>query len=181
MENNMKRNTIFTLAVTAVLGLAIAIPGGDASAQEKQRVSYKVSAENTKFTQRLFIDVGDAPGHQVRAYEIHRTYPSNPPMINGVKLVESWTRATADYTDGDGTNAGYTVYLLESGDKFFSRFNCVGQSAGAGRSNAPCVAQITGGVGKFAGIRGVIRSFNNSDAKAGFNEVQTDIEYSMEK
>jgi hypothetical protein len=130
---------------------------------------------------QLFIDVGDAPGHQVRAYEIHRTFPSNPPLINGVKLVESWTRATSDYTDGDGTNTGYTVYVLEGGDKFFSRFACVGQSAGAGKTSSPCVAQITGGAGKFTGIRGVVRSNNNTDAKAGFNEVQTDIEYSIQK
>jgi hypothetical protein len=115
----MNRCSVFTLAVTVALGLVVAIPAGDASAQEKQRVSYKVSAENTKYTQRLFIDVGDAPGHQVRVYEVHRTFPSNPPLINGVKLVESWTRATSDYTDNDGPTRATPCTCSKAATKSF--------------------------------------------------------------
>ena len=61
-------------------------------AQEKQKISYRVSAENSKYTQRNTIDVGDEPGHQLTLFEIHRTFPSNAPVIIGVKLKETWTR-----------------------------------------------------------------------------------------
>jgi hypothetical protein len=180
MENNMNRRRIFTFAVTAVLGLAVAVPAGDASAQEKQRVSFKVPAENAKYTQQLFIDVGDVPGHQVRVFE-RRNVPGNPPMINGLKLVETWSRVTTDYTDNNGTSAGYGVFVLENGDKFFARFASVAQSTGAGKLTGMTVGPITGGTGKFAGIRGVIRSFNTADPKAGVYDGQTDIEYWIEK
>jgi hypothetical protein len=173
----MNRNSTLTLTTLAIC-LAITLP---AIAQEKQRVSMKTPAENTKYTQQLFIDVGDAPGHQVRAYEIHRTYPSNPPMFNGVKLVESWARGTSDYTDSNGLTTGHDVYVLENGDKFFDRYACVAQNFGAGKFTATCTNSITGGTGKFAGIRGVGRSVNAFDPKAGFNENQTDIEYWIEK
>ena len=57
--------------------LAVALSITEAFAQE--RLIFDVSAENTKYTQQHIIDVGDVPGHQVRVFEIHRTYPSNAP------------------------------------------------------------------------------------------------------
>jgi hypothetical protein len=173
--------TLTAAAAMPLLCLGAALTAGNATAQEKQRVSFKTIAENSKYTQQLFIDVGDTPGHQVRVYELHRTFPSNPPVINGVKLVETWTRATSDYTDGNGTNTGYTVWVLESGDKFFARQNAVAQKSVSGKSNATSVSSITGGTGKFAGIRGLVRQVVTIDPKAGFNQSQCDIEYWMEK
>src|SRR5438128_426876 len=95
----MKRIITLALPTIALLCLAVALPAGDALAQQKQKVSYKVSAENSKYTQQHLIDVGDVPGHEVRIFEIRRTFPNNPPMINGVKLVEQWTRGLTDQTD----------------------------------------------------------------------------------
>src|SRR5262245_32034244 len=43
-------------------------------------------------TQQHTIDVGDVAGHQVRVFEIKRVYPTNAPLIGGMKIVESWTR-----------------------------------------------------------------------------------------
>jgi hypothetical protein len=177
----MNRPTTTIVAAVALLCLGAALPTGTAAAQEKQRVSFKIPAENSKFTQRLFIDVGDAPGHQIYVYEIHRTFPTNPPVFNGVKLAESWSRATADYTDGNGDQHGYNVWVLENGDKFFDRVAAVSQSLGAGKTAVTWVAPITGGTGKFAGIRGVVRGLATADPKAGFSETQWDIEYWMEK
>lgn len=174
----MNRQSMLSLAAAGLIGLCVT---GIAAAQEKQRVSYKVPAENAKFTQQLFIDVGDAPGHQVRVLEVHFSFPSNPPVINGVKLAEAWARGTSDYTDGNGPNTGYLVFALESGDKFFARYSLVAQNSGSGKSNATLVGSITGGTGKFAGIRGLVQQVSTFDAKAGFNESQFDIEYQIEK
>jgi hypothetical protein len=176
----MRRLTTLTLTTTALLCLAVALPAGNAVGQQKQQVSFEVPAQNAKYTQQLLIDVGDVPGHQVRVFEVH-FIPSNPPAINGVKLAEVWIRATSDYTDGNGPAAGYVVCVLESGDKFFARQNAVAQNSGSGKSNATSVSSITGGTGKFAGMRGLVRQVVTIDPKAGFNQSQWDIEYQIEK
>ena len=106
-------------AILPVLCLAVALPANQALAQ--QRLVFKVAAENTQYTRQHTIDVGDVAGHQVRLFEIHRTYPSNAPMIDGMRIVKSWTRGVSDYTNNNGEATSYGVYVLENGDKFFTR------------------------------------------------------------
>src|SRR5690349_10402456 len=103
--------------------LAIGLPTNVLLAQE--RVSFKVSAENTKYTQEYTIEVGDVAGHQVRVFEIKRVYPTNPPVIGGMKIVESWTRGVSDYTNNSGEARTYGIYVLDNGDKFFTRGSLV--------------------------------------------------------
>ena len=50
----------------------------------------------------------------------------------------------------------------------------------AGKLTSRQVGFITGGTGKFAAIQGIVRASANFDLK-GFNETQTDIEYSIGK
>ena len=177
----MNRRRTLILTTIALLGLVVGLPAADAVAQQKQRISYKVSAENSKYTQQHVIDVGDVPGHQVRVYEIYRSFPSDAPVINGLKVKETWTRATSDYTDGNGTSTTYGVMTMENGDKIFTRGALIAQSAGGGKLTATGVSTITGGTGKLAGIQGTSRSVTQADLKAGFNETQNELEYWMEK
>jgi hypothetical protein len=169
-----------TLVMAALLCLAVALPGSNVLAQQKQRVSIEAPAENTKYTQQLNIDVGDLPNHIVRVFELHYSFPTNAPVINGVKVVEGWARGVADYHDGNGPDPLYLVYVMENGDKFFA------QTAGVVQRNteklaATQVGFITGGTGKFAGMQGIVRTSANFDFKTGFNESQTDIEYLIGK
>jgi hypothetical protein len=177
----MNRRCTVVLAVAALLGFATALTAGNAAAQNKQRVSFKLPAENSKYTQQQVIDVGDVPGHQVRVFEIYRAFPSNAPLINGVKLKEMWNRGLSDYTDGSGPNNGYTVFVLESGDKFFARTTTLAQSTGAGKLTTAGAGPITGGSGKLAGIQGIIRTSGTAEPKAGIVETQYEIEYWLEK
>jgi hypothetical protein len=175
----MDRRSMLGLAATCLICLCAT---DIAVAQEKQKVSFKTGSENAKYTQQLFIDAGDVPGHQVRAFELHWTFPSDPPVINGVKLTEAWARAASDYTDGNGPAAGYFVYVLENGDKFFARWTLAAQkSSDSGKSIATLVGTITGGTGKFSSIRGLVRQVSTFDPKAGFNESQWEVEYNMVK
>ena len=174
----MDRLTNFTSTLVALLFL-IGLPAVDAIAQEKQRLTFKTSAENTKYTQQHAIEVGDISGHQVRVYELHRTFPNNAPVINGMALKEQWTRALSDYTDNNGPGTTYGVYVLENGDKFFTRSTLVAQSAGSGKLTASTVGYITGGTGKLSGIQGIVRTVNTADPKAGVNEGQTELEYTI--
>jgi hypothetical protein len=171
---------LVTIAGAAILAMAVTIPASDAVAQQKQQVSFKAPAENSKYTQQLNVDAGDMPDHIVRIYETHRTYPNNAPVINGLKLVEEWDRGTADFVAGNGGGPQYIVYLMENGDKVFARTTNVVQT-NAGKLTATGAGYITGGTGKVAAIHGIVRTSTNFDPKSGFNEGQTDIEYSIGK
>jgi hypothetical protein len=171
----MNRNTILTPTLVA-LGLAISLP---TFAQEKHQISYKTTAETSKYTQQLNLNAGDIPNHVVRAFELHRV-PSNPAAINGVKLVEDNNWGLTDLVDGNGSATVYSVYSMENGDKFFARAALVIENTG-GKLTATQVGRITGGTGKLAGIQGSTRVVTHFDIHSGFNEAQTDIEYAIGK
>jgi hypothetical protein len=176
----MIRYTMLLLITPTLLSLPFALSSSDAVGQEAQHVSFKVASENSKYTQQVNLSVTDAPNHIMRAYELHRTYPSNPPVIGGYKLVESWEQGIGDRFDGNGDGTSYTVFILENGDKFFVRNSLLIQNI-SGKTVATTVGRITGGTGKFAGILGVVRNLANFDAKTSFNEGTTEIDYSMGK
>ena len=180
MQAARLRVGIIHSAIGCAAALMVCAPPS-AWAQEKQKISYKVTAENSKYTQRNTIDVGDELGHQLTLFEIHRTFPSNAPVINGVKLKETWTRGYADYINSNGLSTNYTLYVLENGDQFYSHSSTMGQADAAGKRTTVAVGQIRGGTGKFAAMKGLVRSTGASDGKAGFNETQTEIEYWIAK
>jgi hypothetical protein len=169
------------IATTAALFL-LAIPTPWAVAQEKQHVSFKVPAENTKYPQTQNIDVGDRPNHIVRVFESHNTTSNNAPVIAGLKVVEFWSRGITDLTDGNGPTTQYSVYAVENGDKFFVRFANVVQNI-SGKITATGVGIITGGTGKLAAIQGIARQVSIIDPRPGGvpGDTQVEIEYSMGK
>jgi hypothetical protein len=179
---NMNRRKL-TLTTVALFALAISLPATEAAAQQMQRVSYKTPAANSKYTVQHVLDVGDIPGHQVRLFELRRTFPTDAPTINGVKIKETISRGLSDYIDTNGSNTNYVEYVMENGDKFFSRQTTVSQSTVAADGKRKNIASgpgvITGGTGKFATIKGVVRTTNVFDAKAGINDGESDIEYTM--
>ena len=167
--------TNLTLTTFTLLCFAVALPANDVLAQE--RLVFKVAAENTQYAQQYTIDVGDVSGHQVRLFEIRRTYPSNAPVING-KIVESWTRGISDYTNNNGEAISYGVYVLENGDKFFTRGSLVSvQNPEASNLTATTVGPITGGTGRLARINGMARTLTTANPETGMNEVQVDLQY----
>jgi hypothetical protein len=163
-------------ATLPVLCLAVALPANQALAQ--QRLVFKVAAENTQYTKQYTIDVGDVSGHQVRLFEIHRTYPHNAPTIDGMKIVESWTRGISDYTNNNGEATSYGVYVLENGDRFFTRGSLVSvQDPEASNLTATTVGPIMGGTGRLARINGMARSSTKANPQTGMNETQISIEF----
>jgi hypothetical protein len=183
---NSMRLRLRSTAWVAVGLASVLFASFDAEAQQRKKVVYTVPAENTKYIQQHVMDVGDMPGHQLRIYEIQRTFPKDGPVFEGVRLVESWSRGYSNYIDQSGPSTVYTVYVLENGDKFFGRIDLVSQATstnadGSKKSMATIAGTISGGTGKFVGIRGTVRSVVNSDIKAGVNAAQNEIEYWMEK
>jgi hypothetical protein len=167
---------------TAVLFcIVIALQGSHAHAQQKQQVSFKVPPEGTTYTQQQNVEVGDVPNHIVRVFEIRRAFPTNAPVVNGIKVIETWERGMSDRIEGNGPLTAYSVYVMENGDKFFARMTAVVSQSSSGRLNATGIGYITGGTGKFTTISGSVRQIANFDAKIGLNETQTDIEYTIAK
>src|SRR5271166_5524134 len=155
-------------APMALLGLASTLPVGDAIAQQKQHVSFNTPAENTKYTEKTQnMDLGDLLNYILRVFEIHRIYPSNAPVLNGTKIVESWTRGTGDRIDGTGTNLQYVVFVMEDGDKVFARMEGFAMSD-SGKIAVNIAGRITGGTGKLATIQGFVREVVKLDK--GLNE-----------
>jgi hypothetical protein len=156
--------------------------GSNVLAQQKQQVSFKVPAENTKLTVSQNVDVGDAHNHIVRLFDDHSVLPNNAPTINGLKLTEFFIRGTADIADGNGSTTGYFVFVLENGDKVFARYTSVVQSASS-KITATTVGHITGGTGRLAGIQGVIRQVINIDPRPGGapGDAEYGIDYSIGK
>jgi hypothetical protein len=173
----MKRSTTLALVTFAVLSFALT---GNAFAQQKEQASFKATPENSKITQGMNIDVGDAPNHIIRIFEVHRAYPSNSAVIAGLKLVEEWNRGFTEFAAGHGSANTHIIYVMENGDKMFARSVNIIEPA-SGKFTAKGVGTITGGTGKLAGAQGVVRLTTTFDPKTGYNDGQTEIEYSLGK
>ena len=177
VDMSRERNVMKTLIskeqsiLLATILVGAALTGFGASkgwAQQKHKISGKTLS---KYTQQHVIDVGDVPGHQIRIFEVHHTFPQELPVFEGVKAVDLWVRGFSDFSDTNGRSQVYFIYVLENGDKIFAPSNNVTQTItkpdGSKRSTVTAVSTITGGTGKFLGIRGTIRSTTVIDPSAG--------------
>jgi hypothetical protein len=99
-------------------------------------------------------------------------------MMAGHKIVESWTRGISDYTNNSGEAITYAVYVLDNGDKFFTRGRLVAiQGPEALNLTASTVGPIIGGTGKLARINGMARTITLANPQTGMNETRVEIEY----
>jgi hypothetical protein len=153
-------------------------------AQQRDNISYEVSGENSKYTLLQSLDVADMPGYSLTLYELHRTFPKDPPMFAGVHLKDQWVRGTTDTVDGNGTVIGYVIYNLENGDKIFGKFDGISQVATGQSSDKRAVTGsivLTGGTGKMRGIRGIIHVVTETDLSVSRNVTKCEGEYWIEK
>jgi len=176
----VKGLTSVALAAMA-LCVTVALPVQMAVAQEMQRLSFTVPAQDAVYTQQYIINVPEPTGHQIRVLEIHRIFPSNPPAINGVALKELWVRAITDYVNENGRGSTYSEYVFENGDKFFAQETLVAHGNGSGMLQANTIGEITRGTGKLAGIEGHIFTTTFARPMAGNVETSFEIEYTIKK
>ncbi len=177
-----RRAVLFSAAAALVLGIGVSANG---AAQSRTKVVFQVSAAETKYTQQHTIQVGDMPGHEVRIYEIQRTLKDGP-MVEGVRVKEIWSRGLSNYVEMNGPSQVYVIYMMENGDKMYGHADLVSQSTeknpdGTFRSASTVIGTLTGGTGKFMGIRGLTRTKVVADVKSGSNAQQSEIEYWMAK
>lgn len=171
------------IAISAGLTLfSLSEPGW---AQQKCKRSGTYLPQDSKFTQQHVIDVGDLPGHQVRILEVHRTPSNAKPNCEGLKVVEAWNRGYSDYIDINGRAWGYSVFILENGDKIFAQWSGTTQTVfnpdGSKTNSYSGVYTLTGGTGKYRGVHGLRRELSTFDPITGFNESRWDEEYWIEQ
>ena len=173
---------VITLSMVLCVAMAAA---ANAVAQEKHKYFFKPPPGTTRYTETHLMDVGDVPGHQVRLAEIQTKYTGDAPSFDGLKVVSIRTVLVSDYTDGTGRAFSYGVQTLENGDKVYQRTDIMTHSSagadGKRNMNYSSVATLTGGTGRFKGIRGALRSTGGTDLKTGTSGVQTEGEYWFEK
>jgi hypothetical protein len=182
MTSRSYSNAGLLLAMTAML---IWVAPDPLSAQEKWKMKWEVSAANSNYTQQHVIDVGDVPGHQVRIFEVHRTFPNDQPNCEGLRRVEEWSRGYSDYIDRNGRAWGYIVTDFENGDKMFGEWSGTSQTVvaadGSKKSTFSGVVVYTGGTGGYRGIRGLRRDSIQFDPEKNVSEAQSEAEYWIEK
>jgi hypothetical protein len=173
------------LALIAGVLVALSLASLDAHAQEKIKYSFGGKAASTKYVQQHSIDVGDVPGHQLRLAELVATYAADAPEYGGVKAVEGRTRLTSDYTDNSGRMLIYVVLHMANGDRIYQRAEGLTHTSvaadGSRKTAYSTVTTITGGTGKFATIRGLLRTTGFTDFKVGTSGASTEGEYWFEK
>lgn len=155
-----------------------------ASAQQRYPIVDKPEWSTGKYTQQLAIEVGDVPGHKVRALELHYVYNEQSQLaISGVKVKEGWSRGYSDYTDGKGRSWGYALWLLEDGNKVFMEYSgttlAEPTATGSVKGSYHGISQLTGGTGKYSRIRGILVEVNefDNDPKSGYNTMESKGEY----
>ena len=170
------------LVICTVFGVALTlICFSTASAQERCKISEEATAAKSEYTQQHVMDVGDLPGHQIRIFELHRTYPNDKPNCEHLKRTESWDHGYSDYVDRNGRAWGYSVISFENGDKIFAEFSGTSQTTvtpdGSKKSTFTGVTRYIAGTGKYQGVQGLLKSKVEFDPDKNVNQAQTEGEY----
>ena len=181
-----RRSGMTRFAVAVATASAAVLPfAGDGAARDVCARTSTSTAESSEYLQQHEIDAGDAPGHQIRIYELRRRYTDAEPNCEGLRQVESMTWAYSDYTSGSGSAWGYGTTTFDSGDKWFTTFSGTAvlrpTADGESRRAFTGTGRITGGTGVYKGVRGTIRLDSRFDPATGYNVAETAVEYWIEK
>jgi hypothetical protein len=182
---NQKNRLSKRIVAGALLVSGVFVAASTGWAQQKHTVSFSKSTRDSQYTQEHTIDVGDVPGHKVRIYEIHWNYAKGELAFDGVDVKESWVRAFSDYTNTSGPAMNYIIYVLEDGNKVFSRNAVVTQTTeGEGGTKTARyfgVETLYGGTGKFSHIRGQLHQSGTRVLGASALTLEVKGEYWLEE
>src|SRR3989442_5853776 len=155
---SMARNRVAMVLVLSLLGGLILLAPNQSLAQERHKISWSTRPENTKVTFQHTLEIPDVPSHAIRMFELRRTWPENPPMVTGLKVVEEIARGTADNMAGNGLSRGYSSWRDEKGDMSFAERQKIKQAVtkpdGSRKTTDTGTYPMNGGNGKVPGVKG---------------------------
>jgi hypothetical protein len=122
------------------------------------------------------IEVGDQAGHMLMAMKVSCTYSK----ALEIAQLKATTLSIAEFLDVTGAklqDRGYTVSMMENGDKAYARTQGTGVRKEGGAFTDEGTWTFTGGTGKLKGLKGkgTYRSAGNTDGE----ESQIEGEYSL--
>src|SRR5438045_9345344 len=82
---------------------------GAALAQEKTRISFTVPASIAKYTAQHTLPVGDAPGHEVRIFDLVRNFGADAPNIGGVAIKGMRSLGYSEFTEVNVSGHAYNI------------------------------------------------------------------------
>ena len=177
--------TVLALFVVPLLAAPLA-------AQERCKFSSDGdSGGPSSYPQQLNIDVGDTPGHIVGVYELLNVAgPNDKPNCEGLKEKETRNYGYRDYRDRNGHTWGYSVTILENGDKIYAQYSGTTRTRvaadGSRKTTTDTVSTWTGGTGRYQTVRGLGRTHNlvewaKGESKPTGVQSSSDGEYWFEK
>jgi hypothetical protein len=168
--------------------VCVALLSSPAWGQEKQPLNASGEGMKSRWVQQNVIDVDDVPGHQLRNYEIHRTFSSSgQPVVDGERVIEGWVRGYSNYTNGIGPVWSYTTWITDKGSKIFIESIGTSESkpteTGSKRGTYHGTSRIVGGTGRFANLRGLFVDVSkfDTDPKVGYSTADSHGDYWFEK
>jgi hypothetical protein len=183
---DMKANLTTSARLAAVVitsSLLVLLPES-AAAQEKQKYLFSVTVPS-KYIEQHVLEVGDLPGHQIRIAALETKYETQAPSYDGVKVTESSGWLRSDYINRSGGFTQYSVLQMANGDKIYQTLDGQSQTSygpeGSGKTSYTTVIHLTGGTGKFAKIRGILRGSGVTDFKTGAINSPVEGEYWFDK
>jgi hypothetical protein len=188
MSHRSARPLLAMLILTLAGGVVLSLSDIGFS-QEKKKLTWSAKAENTKFVGHPLLEIPDVPGHTIRSFEFRRTYPDNPPVVEGLKVVEEVNRGFNDLVQGNGRAWGYTYWRFENGDFMYNEWQNAVQALvnpdGSRKQTYVGTYVTTGGTGKLRGMKGFGR-YNgttevNREGQVTRNEYSAEGEYWIEK
>ncbi len=179
----MKLRSLSAALVGAVLALSTILP---ASAQEGCKIIWKVPTANTTYiTQQQALEVGDITDHRLRIFELKRVFPKDKPNCEGLRRSEQWFRGVSDYIGGNGSFSGYTVIMLDNGNKIFGRVSGTSETTtntnGLKTFLVTTVTTYIGGTGRYQGVIGTQRDSIVLDLQKSISQAHSDAEYWLQE
>jgi hypothetical protein len=182
----MSKQLLSKMAI--VSGIFAALSSSSGWAQQKHSIAISSEGVKSRYVQQLAIDVDDVPGHQVRVQESQRIFPPDKgPVLDGERVVESWSRSLTNYTSGIGPAWGYNTLITDKGNKIFLETIGTSESqvteTGSKRGTYHGTSRFVGGTGQFSKIRGYLVDVArfDTDPKAGYNVLDSHGEYWFEQ
>lgn len=175
-------------ALVWVLASAVASLATAVSAQEKHPISISGDGVSSRYIEQHTINVDDITGHQLRVYELERTYTGpSVATIEGERVIESKGRGLTDYVNGVGTATSYWTWITDKGNRIFvvaiGASNAKLSETGSRRGTYNGTARIVGGSGRLSSIRGTLveTARFDTDPKSGYSFTESQGEYWLEK
>jgi len=153
--------------------LAVTRAGGVAAAGQ-QPIAYDLGAATTRYVREYRLEVDDVPRHELRLYDLKREFARSAPVFDGVRAAQSREQGAADLVDQNGTESGYVIYVLEDGNRVFGQYRGAVQTRrwpdGSRHYDVRGTIELTGGTGRFEGIKGDLRVWQALDPGADSNQ-----------